>query len=58
MLVGWLLEKLSEKVTSAIFLVWADPKGSIPGKIINIAATIQGKVIENVKRCLDQQRVK
>ena len=52
-LAGWILEK-KEGGTQCTFITFVDPKGSLPIKAINMVATVQGEVVEKIKKLLDK----
>ncbi|CAD8140075.1 unnamed protein product [Paramecium octaurelia] len=52
---GWILEK-REGGTFCIFVTWADPKGMLPKKAVNIVAGAQGKVVQQIKLLLDERK--
>ena len=50
---GFILRKISEKVTKAVHVVYADPRGKLPTFLVNMGQTKHYQYLEAVKKYLE-----
>jgi hypothetical protein len=53
---GWVLTPISESKTKLIYIVLADPKGSVPKSVINAFCREQGMCVRNVRNIVEQRK--